>query len=93
MVVLLYSMSAELGMGRPRGSSAGGRASLGGVPRRESSHGQQLHGRSQCERQRELTGGLERAGEGRGRERERVNGESRASTQYTCTRGRGGKRA
>jgi len=55
--------------------------------------GQQLHGHSQCERQRELTGGLERAGEGRGRERERVNGESRASTRYTCTRGRGGKRA
>jgi hypothetical protein len=44
--VALYGMSAELGMGRPRGSSAGGRASLGGVPRRESSSEQQLHGRS-----------------------------------------------
>jgi hypothetical protein len=70
--VALYGTSAELGMGRPRGSSAGGRASLGGVPRRESSRGQQLHGRSQCERQRELTGGMERAGEGRRSERQRV---------------------
>jgi len=40
------------------------------VSRRESSSG--LPGRSQCERQQELTGGLERAGEGMGRERERL---------------------
>ena len=49
------------------------RASLGGVSRRESSSG--LPGRSQCERQQELTSGLERAGEGMGRERERLEGQ------------------
>ena len=41
-VVALYGTSAELGMGRPRGSSAGGRASLGGIEEGVRQHG--VHG-------------------------------------------------
>jgi hypothetical protein len=41
-VVALYGTSAELGMERPRGSSAGGRASLGGIEEGVWQHG--VHG-------------------------------------------------
>ena len=58
----LYGTSAELGMGRPRGSSAGGRASLGGIEEGVRQH--DVHGGAWCR--------LLEAGEGRGRERERL---------------------
>jgi len=66
-VVALYGTSAELGMGRPRGSSAGGRASLGGIEEGVRQHG--VHGGGMvpsCGSKRGKGKGEGEIGEGRG---------------------------